>query len=144
MPQDDADARYRIFIREYESLTQPYEDAAPCLERLGGQKLGIISNGAREQQIGKLQRAGLLDFFSVMVYAEDVGLGKPASSIFLEACRRGECPPEACAYIGDDPDFDVTPSRALGMRGIHLDRIGTGVAAPPVISSLSNLPALLQ
>ena len=144
MPQDEADARYRIFIREYESLTQPYDDAAPCLDRLAGRRLGIISNGAREQQIAKLKRAGLLDFFSVMVYAEDLGLGKPASSIFLEACRRAACRPGECAYIGDDPDFDVTPSRALGMRGIHLDRLGSSVATPPVISTLSNLAAVLQ
>jgi putative hydrolase of the HAD superfamily len=144
MPQDEADARYRIFIREYESLTRPFEDAAPCLEGLAGRQLGIISNGAREQQIGKLKRAGLLHHFSVMVYAEDVGLGKPASSIFLEACRRADCPPEACAYIGDDPDFDVVPSRALGMRGIHLDRAGSSAAATLVISTLSNLAAVLQ
>ena len=109
MSDDEADGRYKIFIREYEALTRPYEDAAPCLEKLTGQPLGIISNGVREQQIGKLQRAGLLKYFSVMVYSEDVGLGKPSPTIFLEACRRAGDSYERCVHIGDDLEADVTP-----------------------------------
>jgi putative hydrolase of the HAD superfamily len=144
MSDDEADARYRIFIREYEDLTRPFADAEPCLQRLGGQPLGIISNGAREQQIGKLQRAGLLKYFSVMVYSEDVGLGKPSHRIFLEACRRAGDSSERCMHIGDDLDADVVPSRAIGMRGIHLSRTGESPVGPPVISTLNHLTEILQ
>ena len=119
----EADARYRVFIREYESRTQGFEDAIPCLERLKGQPLGIISNGAREQQIGKLERAGLLKYFSVTVFSEDVGLGKPSEKIFLEACRRGKVQPEECIHIGDDLAADVAASQALGMQPVWLDRV---------------------
>jgi putative hydrolase of the HAD superfamily len=143
MSDDEADARYRIFIREYEALTRPFEDAEPCLRSLTGQRLGIISNGAREQQIGKLQRARLLKYFSVMVYSEDVGLGKPSHSIFREACRQAGDASEVCVHIGDDLDADVVPSRALGMRGIHLSRAGNSPLGPPVISTLNDLPALV-
>jgi putative hydrolase of the HAD superfamily len=143
MSDDEADARYRIFIREYEALTRPFEDAEPCLRNLAGERLGIISNGAREQQIGKLQRARLLKYFSVMVYSEDVGLGKPSPSIFREACRQAGDASEVCVHIGDDLDADVVPSRALGMRGIHLSRAGNSPLGPPVISTLNDLPALV-
>ncbi|HZR67091.1 MAG TPA: HAD family hydrolase [Terriglobales bacterium] len=144
MSDAEADAYYQKFVREYEKLTSAYDDAGPCLERLAGESLGIISNGAREQQIGKLQRAGLLKYFSVMVYSEDVGLGKPAPSIFLEACRRAGDAPEQCVHIGDNIDADVIPSRALGMRGIHLNRPGLATVEPPTIVSLRNLPALIN
>jgi putative hydrolase of the HAD superfamily len=144
MSDDEADARYRIFIREYEVLTRPFDDAEPCLHRLASQPLGIISNGAREQQIGKLQRAGLLKYFSVMVYSEDVGLGKPSHRIFLEACRRAGASSERCMHIGDDLEADVVPSRALGMRGIHLSRTGKSPVGPPVISTLNNLTEIIQ
>src|SRR5262249_4941761 len=87
LSEEECDARYRVFIKHYESLTQPFADAAAALSQFESRRLGIISNGAREQQIGKLQRAGLLDHFSVLVFPEDVGLGKPAPAIFLEACR---------------------------------------------------------
>jgi putative hydrolase of the HAD superfamily len=144
MSDDEADARYRIFIREYEALTRPFDDAEPCLRSLGGERLGIISNGAREQQIGKLQRAGLLKYFSVMVYSEDVGLGKPSHTIFREACRRAGDASERCVHIGDDLEADVVPSRALGMRGIHLSRTGNSPLGPPVISSLRDLSPLIH
>ena len=144
MSDQEADSRYYVFIREYEALTRAFDDAEPCLESLAGEQLGIISNGAREQQIGKLQRAGLLKYFSVMVYSEDVGLGKPAASIFLEACRRAGDASEQCVHIGDDLQADVIPSRALKMRGIHLSRKSKSPAGPPVISSLHDLPALVH
>jgi len=143
LSDNQADARYRVFIREYEALTRPFEDAERCLRGLAGERLGIISNGAREQQIGKLQRARLLKYFSVMVYSEDVGLGKPSHSIFREACRQAGDASEVCVHIGDDLDADVVPSRALGMRGIHLSRAGNSPLGPPVISTLNDLPALV-
>lgn len=144
MSDDEADAQYRVFIREYEALSRPFEDAEPCLRSLAGKRLGIISNGAREQQIGKLRRAGLLKYFSVMVYSEDVGLGKPSHSIFREACRRAGDASEQCIHIGDDLEADVVPSRALGMRGIHLSRTGNSPLGPPVISSLRDLSPLIH
>lgn len=79
-----------------------------------------------------------------MVYSEDVGLGKPSASIFLEACRRAGDASESCVHIGDDLEADVVPSRALGMRGIHLSRTGKSPMDPPVISTLRNLPALIH
>ncbi|MBV9624567.1 MAG: HAD family hydrolase [Acidobacteria bacterium] len=139
----EADERYQVFVREYEQRTSAYLDAAPCLERLRGSSLGIISNGAREQQLGKLRRAGLLEFFSVLVFSEDVGLGKPASRIFLEACRLAGRDPAASIHVGDSLGADVMPSRALGMRGIFLDRTGRLPVDPPVISTLAELPGLL-
>ncbi len=144
MSDEEADARYYVFIHDYEALTRPFDDAEPCLKSLAGEPLGIISNGTREQQIGKLQRAGLLKYFSVMVYSEDVGLGKPAPSIFLEACKRAGDPFHRCVHIGDDLQADVVASRALGMRGVHLSRANNSPAGPPVISSLRDVPVLVH
>lgn len=63
MNDQETDECYRVFIRDYETLTRAFDDAEPCLQSLAGERTGIISNGAREQQIGKLQRVGLLHFF---------------------------------------------------------------------------------
>jgi len=146
LTDDEAIRRYSVFIKHYESLIQPYMDAAPALEKLGGRPLGIISNGAREQQIGKLQRAGLLHHFSVMVFSEDVGLGKPAPAIFVEACRRAGDDPAACIHIGDDITCDIEASRALGITPIWIDRTGTEKARPysVIIKSLGELSAVFE
>jgi putative hydrolase of the HAD superfamily len=146
LSDSECDSRYRVFMSAYEPHTAAYEDALPCLKRLRGTQLGIISNGVRGQQIGKLQRADLLKYFSVLVFSEDVGLGKPAPGIFLEACRQAGEEPDACVHIGDSIEADVVPSRALGMQAIWLDRLAfaTSEVHAPVISSLHELNLVLN
>ena len=141
MTDAEADSRYHAFIRAYQTRTRAFDDAAPCLESLKGERLGIISNGAREQQIGKLERAGLLSYFSVMVFSEDVGLGKPAAEIFLEACKRAGTEPSECIHIGDDLFADVAGSHKFGIQPIWLDRLGTETAEIPAhrITTLREL-----
>jgi putative hydrolase of the HAD superfamily len=142
----EADARYFVFIREYEQLTRAYDDAAPCLEKLAGKRLGIISNGAREQQLGKLRRAGLLAYFSVTVFSEDTGRGKPDPSIFREACRRAGKNPRECVHVGDSIKNDIHASHALGIRPVWVDRIGSAEGGVPGgrITSLADLDTVLQ
>ncbi len=145
-----ADARYFVFIGEYEQLTRAYDDAALCMEKLvarfPARKLGIISNGARDQQLGKLRRAGLLEYFSVTAFPEDTGFGKPHASIFQEACRRAGADPAECIHVGDDLTNDVHASIALGIRPIWVDRAGSatnGIPAPR-ITSLAELVEMLE
>ncbi len=146
MSDAEADSRYFVFIREYEQLTQAYDDASPCLEKLSGTPLGIISNGAREQQLGKLRRAGLLSHFSVTVFSEDTGRGKPDSSIFREACRRAGKDPGECILVGDDLKNDIHAGHAFGIRPVWVDRIGSAQDGVPGrrITSLADLETVLQ
>ena len=145
LSDDEALDRYWIFIKHYEALTQPYADAAPALKQLAGKRLGIVSNGVREQQIGKLERAGLLHHFSVMVFSEDVGLGKPAPAIFLEACRRAGDDPADCIHISDDTTCDIEGSQAVGITPVWLDRAGASSQVDSTrISTLSELEAALN
>lgn len=146
LSDDEADSRYRVFVAEYESLTRAYKDAAPCLDVLAGERLGIISNGARDQQIGKLRRGELLRYFSVLVFSEDVGLGKPHESIFLEACKQAGQDPFRCVHVGDDVSADVVGSHAMGMQAVWLDRIAISQCPVPVarISALNELTDVLK
>jgi putative hydrolase of the HAD superfamily len=141
----DADARYQVFIREYERLTCAFEDAGPCLEQLDGKRLGIISNGAREQQLGKLRRARLLHHFDVTVFSEDLGVGKPDQRIFLEACKQAGQEPSRCIHVGDNVVADVQASHESGMRSIWVDRMGKKCEVPAQrVKSLAELPRALD
>lgn len=146
MSDAECDRRYHVFMAEYEPATRAYADALPALQRLKGARLGIISNGVREQQITKLERARMLSCFSVLVFSEDAGLGKPAPEIFLEACRRAGSDPAECVYIGDNLETDILPSRELGMRPIWLERSASVAEHEdvPVISTLDSLPTVLS
>ena len=153
----EADERYHVFICEYEGLTRAYDDVLPCLERLiptspktgekwGTHKLGIISNGASEQQLGKLRRAGILDYFSVVAFPEHTGFGKPHPSIFQEALRRAAVDPSDAVMVGDSVPHDIEGARRLGMRGVLVARSRLSAECPPdipVIHSLRELRPLL-
>lgn len=142
LPDAECDSRYHAYIQEYESLTAAYDDAEGCLALLQGTELGIISNGARNQQTAKLERAGLLPYFSVLVFSEDVGIGKPALQIFIEACRRAGDDPERCIHIGDDPAADVMGSTGAGIQAIWLDRRNRASESDaPRIESLREIPS---
>jgi putative hydrolase of the HAD superfamily len=145
LSDDEADSRYCRFIGEYESLTRAYDDAIPCLDALVGERLGIISNGARDQQIGKLKRAGLFHYFSVLVFSEDVGLGKPHHRIFLDASNKAGEDPAHCIHVGDDVAADVMGSHALGIQAVWLDRhaIFECPIPAPRITTLSELAKVL-
>src|SRR5262249_39684364 len=71
LSEAECDSRYRVFMSYYEPATQAYPDAESALDRFNGVELGIISNGVREQQITKLERAGFLQHFTVLVFSED-------------------------------------------------------------------------
>jgi putative hydrolase of the HAD superfamily len=146
LPDVECDRRYRDFVAEYEPATRAYADVNPALKQLREQRLGIISNGIRDQQIGKLERAGLLPFFSVMVFSEDAGLGKPAPQIFREACLRAGDAPADCIYIGDHLQTDIIASRGFGMRAIWVDRSASGTRFEdvPAIASLRDLQSALN
>lgn len=142
----EADERYYVFIRKYEDLTRAYDDVAPCLEKLAAQKLGIISNGAGDQQLGKLRRAGILEYFSVTAFPEHTGFGKPHPSIFQEACRRAGEDARNCIHVGDDLINDIEASHAMGIRPIWIDRVGSARNGVPAqrITSLIQLAEVLE
>lgn len=146
LPDTECDARYRVYIREYESLTAPYADAAPCLRELREIPLGIISNGARDQQTRKLERAGLLPYFSVLVFSEDAGIGKPAAQIFKEACQRAGAEASECIHVGDDPDADIAGSAGAGLQPVWLDRRARSSVSVnvPRIESLEQLAPVIE
>jgi putative hydrolase of the HAD superfamily len=146
LTDDDADEVFGTYLRHYERSWRPFPDAAPCLDRLGGYRLGIISNGDRDQQYRKLESIGLRERFAYVLTSEEAGVAKPAAEIFHEACRRAGCAPEGSIYVGDRLETDAQGAQAAGLHGIWLDRSGSGRQAGEIasISSLDELPAHVE
>ena len=144
---DDAiDRLLAAYLDAYLNSSSPFPDVLPCLDRLSGHRLGIVSNGDTSHQRTKLARTGIADRFECIVISSECGHAKPAREIFLEACARlGESPASA-VHIGDRYDLDAEGARRAGLRGIWLDRSGLACAEhqPPIISSLAELDALLS
>lgn len=143
----ELDARVTAFQQLYRRSWQPFADVTSCLDSLAGRhRLGVISNGHRDQQLAKLRAHGLLERFSVIVIAEEVGAYKPDPAIFAEAARRARTAPEQCAYIGDRLELDARPAALTGFRTFWLDRTCASAAPPEGVQrlpSLSELPGAL-
>jgi putative hydrolase of the HAD superfamily len=101
----------------------PYDDVLPGLLRLKDSVLvGSISNGNAD-----LQTIGLSHHFKVSVAAHQLGVAKPDSAIFLEACRLLGVAPEDAVYVGDDVLLDVQGAQRAGLRAVWMNRTGSSL-----------------
>jgi beta-phosphoglucomutase-like phosphatase (HAD superfamily) len=76
--------------------------------------LGLASSSNRHVIELVLELAGIADAFEATVSSEEVGSGKPAPDVYLEAARRLEVDPTACAAIEDSTN-GLRSARAAGM-----------------------------
>ena len=145
MPDSEVDAVDTVY-REFTKATRRlFPDAIETLDALGCCRLGVISNGSSARQRQKLASVGVLDRFAVVVISEDIGVAKPHPGIFEAACEAVGASPSACVHVGDRLDVDALGACDAGLRGVWLDRRGTGgaPASVPTIPRLSELPALV-
>ncbi|MEU0542883.1 HAD family hydrolase [Nocardia sp. NPDC005978] len=106
--------------------------------------LGVVSNSARDHQMGKLRAVGLHEHFGdAILCSAEFGSAKPESAIFLAGCAMLGLPPGEVAYVGDRYDTDGIGARDAGLRAYWLDRTGTGNSGDgiTVIRSLTELVA---
>jgi len=141
---EEAARRFQVYLDGYEAHWALYPDVEPCLARLQGHRLGLITNGEGAQQRQKLERLGLAGRLSPVVVSREVGLAKPQKEIFELAARQAGAGIQACVFVGDRLDSDAQAAAAAGMRGVWLNRAdgrqGEGVAT---IRGLGELPGLV-
>ena len=145
MSDSEASRQFKIYRRHFEVNLEPYDDVVPCLERLEGRQLGIITNGDLEEQVFKLGKIIDRNYFDPVIAAGDVGVAKPDPEIFKIACERANVHPGNCVYVGDDVEIDILPCMKAGMSGIWLNRKDEGLTFPDVrmIRSLAELESVL-
>ncbi|HEX4804597.1 MAG TPA: HAD family hydrolase [Conexibacter sp.] len=146
---DEADAWFADYLRRYRARWRAFDDVLPALGALAAAlpdaALGVITNGEGEPQRAKLAAIGLADRFPVVVASGEVGVAKPDAAIFALACERLGVEPHEAAHVGDRLDLDARGAAAAGLRGVWLDRTGTGGAGDGVvrIGGLHELHAAL-
>jgi putative hydrolase of the HAD superfamily len=141
LTDETADRIMEQYLAAYGASWLLFPDVLPCLDRLSGCRLGVISNGQGEQQRMKLTRTGIADRFEHILISEEVGYAKPDPMIFHRACAFFGVGPSEAVYIGDRYDVDAQGARAAGLRGVWLDRKREATAAhePPLIGGLDAL-----
>ncbi|CAE6851507.1 HAD family hydrolase [Paraburkholderia domus] len=113
---------YREYRIEHQHAMREVAGASEVLMglRRSGVRLGIISNGYTEEQLGKLKALRLLDMFDVIVISEAIGAWKPQPAIFMAAAHLAGAEPAQCVMVGDSVANDINGGLAAGFRCIFV------------------------
>ncbi|MGQ9596659.1 MAG: HAD family hydrolase [Thermoproteota archaeon] len=126
---------------------QAYRDVEHCLKELKSSRLQLIaiSNVSSGMNLATyLRRAGILEYFSILIASGDVGHEKPDPEIFHTASELSKTPLENMLHVGDKYEEDYLGACAAGMNAILIDRKGIyGDKHCAKISSLTELFSLL-
>jgi HAD superfamily hydrolase (TIGR01509 family) len=94
--------------------------AVEAVERLAARwPLGLASSSNLEVIEVVMEAAGFATHFRTWVSSEEVARGKPAPDVFLEAARRLDVAPSACAAV-EDSHNGILSAHAAGMTAIAL------------------------
>lgn len=87
-------------------------------------KLGIVTNGFKNDIDEILPRVGLEGVFEIAVGVDAVGKPKPYKDIFLHAVERLGIRPHEALCVGDSLEMDYIGALKAGLKAILLDRDG--------------------
>ena len=118
------DLLFDQYLTEYRRAWRLFADVAEVLSSLRdrGYRLGVLTNGSEDQQLGKLSATGVAEFFDVVCISETIGVQKPDSRAFETLARSLNVESHRCLFIGDSPDHDVAGATAAGMRASLVER----------------------
>lgn len=119
LPESVAEEAFVAFMEQRNSV-ELFADVLPTLGHLRrSHALATLSNGNAD-----LERIGIAKHFSVTLNAIAVGAAKPDPRCFAALAAALDLPPDAIAYVGDDPRVDVGGARAAGMQTVWVNRTG--------------------
>lgn len=82
-----------------------------------GYRIGLASSTGRSGVLGHLKRAGLTDFFEVIIGGDMIEHGKPAPDIYKKACEELMVMPNKAIAIEDSPN-GLKAAYAAGLRPV--------------------------
>jgi HAD superfamily hydrolase (TIGR01509 family) len=113
--------------------------ALEAVQRIGARRpLAIASSSNRPLIDLFLELTGTGDFFRAIVSSEEVGRGKPAPDVYLEATRRLGADPASCGAI-EDSENGIRSAAAAGMHVVAIPNH----AFPPSDDALALTVAVL-
>jgi putative hydrolase of the HAD superfamily len=146
------DGARRIYEEEKLRSITPYPGVVDTLSRIQEQGLpmAIVTDAHSRDAIRRLEKAGLLSFFSCMVTYDLVRVKKPAPEPFIIALDMLKSMADEVLLVGDSPRRDIDPGKMLGFRTVYArygDRFSddrTSVQADYTIDTMAELPGILS
>jgi HAD superfamily hydrolase (TIGR01509 family) len=103
-------------LRGYERRLPLLPGAREAVERVAARSpIGLASSSNREVIDLVLAKMGVADRFRATVSSEEVGRGKPAPDVYLEAARRMRVDPRQAVAV-EDSENGIRSAHAAGLR----------------------------
>lgn len=143
------DRRHQIFDATWEDelALKPGAAEAVAAARETGAAVALATSSARDRAIANMERFGLMKFFDVAVFGEDIQNHKPAPDVFLVTAEHLGAEPARCVAV-EDSFNGVRAGAAAGMRVLMVPDYNEptpeirGLCAE-VLSTLHELPGAL-
>ena len=97
--------------------------------RDAGVIMALVTNGDKSQQRRKIEQYDLARYFDAILIEGEFGAGKPEEIVYRHVLERLGVPAREAWMVGDHIEWDVGAPQRLGLRGVWVDREGTGLAA---------------
>ena len=148
---------YHGFYDKNATDSQPFPGVIPALQQLKtrGYRLACVTNKPEKFTLPLLQKAGLVDFFEMVVSGDTLPKKKPDPLPLLHVCQKlGTLPAEAM-LVGDS-ETDIQAAHAAGCfvvtvpygynqgRAIDVATVDATVQQLTEVVDLLELPALLK
>jgi putative hydrolase of the HAD superfamily len=141
-------------IEEMEVMVPPNFVASvdETLEQLSKQyTLGIISDTIHTTGRGlrtMMEQQGILKYFRVLIFSDEVGASKPAPLVFERASKELGVPFAEIVHVGDRESNDVEGPLGMGMKAILftgvLDRGSANTRASAICRTFTDLPQIIS
>ncbi len=120
----EADELFAGYLVRYEAGWATFDDAVPALRRAraAGLIVGVLTNGAEEQQRSKLQKLGLEDEIDHLIASSMLPAGKPDLRAFQHAVHQVGVDAREVLMVGDSLENDVRGALSAGLEATLLDR----------------------
>lgn len=133
---------------EYSPVPEPHAMEALATIKARGFTTGLISNAGLttaphlRRILADYEFTPYLDY---LVFSDELGVAKPAPSIFQEALDGLCLAADACAYVGDSPHNDIAGAATVGMFTVQIGaRTRDGITPHARIETLDQLLPALQ
>ncbi len=134
-----------FFLHRCAMKTGLVEGAIEVLDYLKPKyRMAIASNGFSEVQHSKLERSGLLPYFSDVFLSESIGYQKPDKRFFDAVLDGMGVGGDEMLMIGDNYQTDILGAAGAGIDAVFFNRDSQKIDNPHYMCEISNLVQLID